>query len=375
MHFQYNGYLLGILLASLCLLREGRDWLGGVVFAVLVCSKHLFLVAGPVYFVYLLRHFCRGGFWKGFCRFLWMGVGVGVVFAAAFAPWVHYGQIPQLLGRLFPFGRGLCHAYWAPNFWVFYIIMDKALAFMMIKLGFNIQMPKASFTGGLVGDSSPFAVLPQVTPPVTFLLVLLAMSPCIVKAFLKPKPKSIIRWVSYAYTCGYMFGWHVHEKASLHFTIPLGIIALDSLEDARHYFLLSIVSCYSLFPLLFEPQEYPIKVLLLLLHSTLLWIGFTHHFNRRERSSTTTTTTKTTTKNKVKSKRPEATFEKKRLIGWIGICYLLGLVFIEIWGQILHPYIFGARFPFLPLMLVSVYSAFGMMYSWLWQLKHVMLHT
>jgi len=63
---------------------------------------------------------------------------------------------------LFPFGRGLCHAYWAPNFWVFYIMADKGLAFILRKLGFNIQMPAASFTAGLVGDSSPFSVLPKV---------------------------------------------------------------------------------------------------------------------------------------------------------------------------------------------------------------------
>lgn len=34
---------------------------------------------------------------------------------------------------------------------------------MLGKLGFHIEAPKASFTGGLVGDSSPFAVLPTVT--------------------------------------------------------------------------------------------------------------------------------------------------------------------------------------------------------------------
>ena len=71
-------------------------------------------------------------------------------------------QIQQVLRRMFPFGRGLCHAYWAPNFWVFYIILDKGLAFFLRKLGFAIQTPEASFTGGLVGDSSPFAILPQV---------------------------------------------------------------------------------------------------------------------------------------------------------------------------------------------------------------------
>ncbi|KAF9623747.1 hypothetical protein IFM89_005254 [Coptis chinensis] len=35
------------------------------------------------------------------------------------------------------------------------------LAFMLRKLGLNIKAPVASFTGGLVGDSSPFLVLPQ----------------------------------------------------------------------------------------------------------------------------------------------------------------------------------------------------------------------
>lgn len=71
-------------------------------------------------------------------------------------------QMQQLLSRLFPFGRGLFHAYWAPNFWVFYIILDKVLAFLLRRLGFNIEIPEASFTRGLVGDSSPFAVLPKV---------------------------------------------------------------------------------------------------------------------------------------------------------------------------------------------------------------------
>ena len=62
-------------------------------------------------------------------------------------------QIQQVIGRMFPFGRGLCHAYWAPNLWVLYIILDKGLAFFLRNLGFNIQAPAASFTGGLVGDS------------------------------------------------------------------------------------------------------------------------------------------------------------------------------------------------------------------------------
>ena len=44
----------------------------------------------------------------------------------------------------------------------FYIVLDKGLAFMLRKLGFEIPTPAASFTGGLVGDASPFSVLPKV---------------------------------------------------------------------------------------------------------------------------------------------------------------------------------------------------------------------
>lgn len=41
-------------------------------------------------------------------------------------------------------------------------MLDKGLTFVLPKLGFNLIPPAASFTGGLVGDSSPFTVLPQV---------------------------------------------------------------------------------------------------------------------------------------------------------------------------------------------------------------------
>lgn len=370
-HFQYNGFLLGILLLSLSFLEEGRDLMGGFVFAVLLCFKHLFAVAAPVYFVYLLSRFCRGGFLKGFGRVLVMGAVVALVFAAAFGPFVYYGQMQQVIHRMFPFGRGLCHAYWAPNFWVFYIILDKGLAFLLRKLGFNIQAPAASFTGGLVGDSSPFAILPSITPLTTFIMVLLAISPALIKAWRNPRPGMITRWVAYAYTCGFIFGWHVHEKASLHFVIPLAIVAMQSLEDANHYFLLSIVSSYSLFPLLFEAQEYPIKVLLLLLHSIVMWLAFSAHSTKNGVINATAPANKGSDKFEVKGSSRAATKKGDFVIGWIGKIYLLGLLVVEIWGQFLHPYLLGSRFPFVPLMLISVYCAFGIMYSWIWQLKQI----
>ncbi|GAB2270836.1 hypothetical protein Dimus_005702 [Dionaea muscipula] len=371
-HFQYNGLLLGMLLLSISMLKEGRDLMGGFVFAVLLCFKHIFAVAAPVYFVYLLRHYCRGGLVRGFGRLLLLGMTVVAVFVAAFGPFVHYGQILQVIHRMFPFGRGLCHAYWAPNFWVFYIMLDKALGFLLRKMGFNIGSAGASFTGGLVGDSSPFSVLPPVTPLITFVLVLLGIMPCLYKAWKDPQPRKITRWISYAYTSGFLFGWHVHEKASVHFVIPLAVVAMENCNEAGHYFLLSTVSCYSLFPLLFEAREYPVKVLLLLLHSMLMWYGFSSLFPGMKKPHAYTSEKKI---RKLRYERSSVSVSEKGkfCVGWIGKTYLLGLVVVEVWGQFLRPVLLGDRLPFLPLMLISIYCALGMMYSWIWQLKIIIL--
>ena len=96
LHFQYNGFLLGILLISLSFLEEGKDLMGGFVFAVLLCFKHLFAVAAPVYFVYLLRHYCWGGFLRGLRQLSAMGAAVVAVFIAAYGPFVYYGQVSYL---------------------------------------------------------------------------------------------------------------------------------------------------------------------------------------------------------------------------------------------------------------------------------------
>lgn len=43
---------------SVSLVANGRDLAGGILFAVLVNMKHLFLCLGPAYFVFLLQHHC-----------------------------------------------------------------------------------------------------------------------------------------------------------------------------------------------------------------------------------------------------------------------------------------------------------------------------
>ena len=130
-HFQYNGFLYGILVWSLVLARKQSTLLGsGLLFGCLLCLKHIYLYLAPAYFVYLLRVYCLspGSIFRiRFSNCLKLGVGLVIVFGAAFGPFYYLGQMDQLLSRLFPFSRGLCHAYWAPNVWALYSFADRIL--------------------------------------------------------------------------------------------------------------------------------------------------------------------------------------------------------------------------------------------------------
>lgn len=132
-HFQYNGFLYGVLILSLVFARKQSTMLlSAVLFAALLCLKHIYLYLAPAYFVYLLRKYCLDQ--KSLLRIrfgncLKLALGLVGVFGIAFGPFVYWGQLGQVLSRLFPFSRGLCHAYWAPNIWAMYSFSDRVLIY------------------------------------------------------------------------------------------------------------------------------------------------------------------------------------------------------------------------------------------------------
>jgi alpha-1,3-glucosyltransferase len=132
-HFQYNGFLYGILILSIVLARQKSGLLAsGAVFTALLCFKHIYLYMAPAYFVYLLRTYCLGPrsiFDIQIFNCIKLGLTIAIIAGLAFGPFVYYEQIPQVLERLFPFARGLCHAYWAPNVWAMYSFTDRVLIY------------------------------------------------------------------------------------------------------------------------------------------------------------------------------------------------------------------------------------------------------
>jgi alpha-1,3-glucosyltransferase len=127
--------MYGLLIASLVLARKQSGLLGsGLAFAALLCMKHIYAYLAPAYFVYLLRVYClspKAIFRIQLLNCIKLGGGIAAILAVAFGPFAlqDVGQLWQMKERLFPFGRGLCHAYWAPNVWALYSFSDRILIY------------------------------------------------------------------------------------------------------------------------------------------------------------------------------------------------------------------------------------------------------
>eukprot|EP00980_Cylindrotheca_fusiformis_P016970 scaffold5159_cov112-Cylindrotheca_fusiformis.AAC.24 len=226
-HFQYNGMLLGILLGSLGLLMQGnnvpeKSWAydfchigGAALFAILLNFKHLYLTLAPLYFCYLLERYClQSGKQFLFRKFAMLALVTGSLLVA---PWVPFllqknpkQQLVQIFARLFPFGRGLVHDYWAANVWALYSLADKVVRFVLSRI------PLIPFTG-----------LPEPTPMFCAVSMFLCQVPALQVASARKTNVKLIQSVVYCSLCSFMLAYHVHEKAILTALIPLTLLVSE----------------------------------------------------------------------------------------------------------------------------------------------------
>ncbi|KAF9469085.1 glucosyltransferase [Collybia nuda] len=279
-HFQYNGFMFGILLWSILRARDGNKLASGILFAILLNFKHIYMYFAPAYFVYLLRSFCLSPSGQlQIKNFLSLANAVIAVFVVSLGPFALMGQIPQVFSRLFPFTRGLNHAYWAPNFWALVTATDRIFLRYVTRTGTDIAVNLsgvASTSRGLVGDTV-FAVLPNVKPIHTFIITLGFQVVWLVKLWQNPTYKSFLTALTLCGYSSFLFGWHVHEKAVLLVLVPLSLLAGERHAYFRTYLIASVAGVFSLFPLLFTPGESLLKVV----YSTL-WITFVYTAMRRQ---------------------------------------------------------------------------------------------
>ncbi|CAH8564913.1 unnamed protein product [Heterobilharzia americana] len=371
-HFQYNGFLFGILMLSMAYIIEENYLAASLLFTTLLNFKHIFVYVAPAYFIHILMNYCLGedGFSSIVNRFVKVGSVVLLVMTSSFGYFIFTDEMKQVISRLFPFNRGLCHAYWAPNFWSIFNFVDKLLNFLderFLHMWPQKVSSTARMTGGLV-ENVEYVILPNITPSCTAVLSLLFMLPCLCVSVKKSRffnvPNNVVSHVFLKsviitiWSC-FMFGWHVHEKAVLMFLLPLNLFTLTSGEHRFLTFYVSTLGYYSLIPLIPTQAEVPAVISTYLAHTCIHWLILfrvlpaNHHHN-------------TGNNDKNKQQRQIKQSVLKRTVQFIGSLHLWGLVLLFIFTKIIVPTTsLGQRLPYLPLMLTSVYTAVGLFCSFL----------
>jgi alpha-1,3-glucosyltransferase len=318
-HFQYNGAMLGILLASLGLMLRGYQRQGisyhfhhlgsAFLYSILVTMKHLYIFLAPLFFVYLFSNYCFHHSTFSIRNFTLVGLVTLVSLIMPFVPFLlqtdPVSQMQQIVHRLFPFGRGLVHDYWAGNIWALYLFLDK-----------------------IVTKMCKISPLPEITPSICAAFLFFGLLPACICAW-KATPHIFIRCVVFGSLSSFMLAYHVHEKAIMTAIIPLTIL-IQGEKERRLYFRMNAFGLIGLFPLLFRPVELSFKVF-----SYLAFMGFILNVH-------------------------SGLYLSKIDIWIIGLLSMLVL-----YTEILHPIMIHPHMEFLPLLFVSVFCALGLMLCWL----------
>ncbi|KAK9174402.1 ALG6 ALG8 glycosyltransferase family protein [Cryptosporidium meleagridis] len=273
-HFQYNGFLMGILLLSIYLTANYPIY-SAIIFTCLVFTKHFFIVLAPVWFIFLLNTCIRRS--KGnFVIFIISSFKVlfSVLSVSAFAitPIIFYGQLNQFISRLFPISRSFIHFIPASNLYTLYSIADKALA------KFNLNFCKIYHLDAEGHYIKSMKCIPPIKPIFCMAICILFIIPVLVRLWhslsnIKESMKSVLIASSISLLITFQFGFHIHEKQILYAIIPLGIYTILFFENSQqlltHFTFLSNWSNISVMVLLETYPENIIKYVIIIAYYVL----------------------------------------------------------------------------------------------------------
>ena len=234
------GMLLGLLILSLDFANRDNPIMVTIIFSILILMKHLFVPLTPLFAVYLITNYYHR--YSNSINILIIKIVELVVIAivalsAAFMPFLlqepsnAYQQLLQIFQRLFPWGRGLLHAYWAPNVWAIYCSIDLVLSKLTNTASVtNTTTAANSSTSGIVGDFH-YRILPAIPKSLVLLTLVLLLVPPVLLIIRKYDASTLMTCVIYSTFTMFMFGYHVHEKAII---IPLILLTFTITKDVVH---------------------------------------------------------------------------------------------------------------------------------------------
>ena len=210
-HFQYNALPISVLFISLNYLNRSEFSIAVAFFACAINVKHTLLPIAPALAITTLasiykRH--QSSVFSFFLNCCMVFASFVVAFVIPWTPFLRNGGLYPVLSRLFPFGRGLLHSYWAANFWASYTTLDRLLSFIGISMRETVGNP----TSGVIGAVSPFAALPNVTPKICAVLIA-AFILLKTRFFFSGNPQHGFA-AYYSALVAFVFGWHVHDCLS-----------------------------------------------------------------------------------------------------------------------------------------------------------------
>uniref|UniRef100_A0A915PQ48 dolichyl-P-Glc:Glc1Man9GlcNAc2-PP-dolichol alpha-1,3-glucosyltransferase n=1 Tax=Setaria digitata TaxID=48799 RepID=A0A915PQ48_9BILA len=200
---------------------------GALTYCILLNMKHIYLCYAPAYILFYAANYLFCSRKTITVHGAKLAATLTLPFALSFGPFVYFcdsGILKQIWKRLFPFERGLTHAYWAPNFWALYNFADwyfYQVLKLTKRLPGNVHSP--AYISGLVQEFK-HSILPSISPLGTLLVTAVLLSP-VVLLIRTRHSKNFPLLLTLSAFAFFLAGYHVHEKAVILITIPYTVLA------------------------------------------------------------------------------------------------------------------------------------------------------